>query len=279
MNNRRTLEVVVLSDMHLGTFGCRSKELTQYLRSIHPKTLILNGDIIDIWQFNKRLWSRSHTTVIKEIISLLSTGTRVFYITGNHDEMIRRYTGFKTDTFAIVNKLVWTLSNGQKAWIFHGDVFDIMMEHSKWLTRMGAVGYDILIYINSFANTVSKWLGKGHISFSAKVKDKVKSAVKYINKFENIVAETGAKNNFDYVICGHIHKPEISKMSTENGEITYLNSGDWIENLTALEFDGKDWDVYHYKDNPDMHEASTEMTVFPSYQEIFASLKKEIITF
>ena len=103
--------------------------------------------------------------------------------------------------------------------------------------------------------------------------------MKYINKFENIVAETGAKNGFDYVICGHIHTPEISKMSTENGEITYLNSGDWIENLTSLEFDGENWSIYHYKDNPGMHEASTEMTVFPSYQEIFASLKKEIITF
>jgi UDP-2,3-diacylglucosamine pyrophosphatase LpxH len=279
MSHQRIPELVILSDLHLGAYGCRSNELIKYLKSIRPQTLILNGDIIDIWQFNKRLWSRSHSAAIKEIISMLSSGTMVYYVTGNHDEMMRRYTGFKIGSFAIVDKLVWTLSNGKKAWIFHGDVFDVMMEHSKWLTRLGAVGYDILILINSLVNRISKWFGKGPVSLSAKVKNRVKSAIKYINKFEDLVAEIGIKNGFDYVICGHIHKPEKSKITLESGEIIYLNSGDWVENMTALEFDGNDWNIYRYQDDPLIDDLSIEMTIFPSYQEIFASLKKDITAF
>jgi len=273
------LELVVISDTHLGTYGCRSKELTQYLRSIQPQTLILNGDIIDMWQFTKRQWKPSHTSVLTEIMSLVGTGTKVFYITGNHDEMLRHFTGFETGSFSIVNKMAWTLSNGQKAWIFHGDVFDVMMEHSKWLTRLGASGYDILIYINSFANFMSRWMGKGPISIAAGIKNKVKSAVKYMNKFEHIVAETGARNGFDYVVCGHIHQPQKSTIKTGYGEITYLNSGDWIENMTALEFDGTAWNLYRHTLDDNVFKGINEVLLIPSYKEIFSALKKEIITF
>ena len=276
MSNRKTLELVILSDLHLGTYGCRSKELLLYLKSIRPETLILNGDIIDIWQFNKYFWPKSHAAVIKEILSLLSSGTRVIYITGNHDEMMRRYSGLKLGKFEVLDKLVIPLSNGERAWIFHGDVFDVMMEHSKFLTRLGAYGYDILILINSLVNRISKALRRNPVSLASKVKGSVKSAVKYLNKFEYLVAEIGSRKGYDYVVCGHIHKPANKKYTTEYGEITYLNSGDWIENLSALEFDGKQWEIYRFHDDTFIDESPEEIQFSPSYQQIFESLKKDI---
>lgn len=276
MSQKKTLELVILSDLHLGTYGCSSKELLLYLRSIRPETLVLNGDIIDIWQFNKYLWPKSHAAVIKEIITMLSAGTKVIYITGNHDEMMRRYSGLKLGKFEILDKIVMPLSNGEKAWIFHGDVFDVMMEHSKFLTRLGAYGYDLLILINSLVNRISKALGKNPVSLASKVKGSVKSAVKYLNKFENLVAEIGSRKGYDYVICGHIHKPENKKFITESGTITYLNSGDWIENLSALEFNGKRWEIYRFKEDRLTEEIPEEVHFPPSYQQIFDALKKEI---
>ncbi len=276
ISQKKTLELVILSDLHLGTYGCSSKELLLYLKNIRPETLVLNGDIIDIWQFNKHLWPKSHAAVIKEILSLLSSGTKVIYITGNHDEMMRRYSGLKIGKFEILDKVVLPLSNGERAWVFHGDVFDVMMEHSKFLTRMGAYGYDLLILINSLVNRVSKLLGRSPVSLASKVKDSVKSAVKYLNKFENLVAGIGSRKGYDYVVCGHIHKPEKRKHITEYGEITYLNSGDWIENLSALEFNGKAWNIYRFKDDPLIADIREETPLAPSYQQIFDSLKKDI---
>lgn len=276
MSYKKTLELVILSDLHLGTYGCSSKELLLYLKSIRPETLILNGDIIDIWQFNKYFWPKSHAAVIKEIISLLSSGTKVIYITGNHDEMMRRYSGLKLGKFEVLDKLVMPLSNGERAWIFHGDVFDVMMEHSKFLTRLGAYGYDLLILINSLVNRISKALGRNPVSLASKVKGSVKSAVKYLNKFEHLVAEIGSRKGYDYVVCGHIHKPAKKKYTTEYGKITYLNSGDWIENLSALEFNGKQWEIYRFHDDPSIDEFPEESQFSPSYQQIFDSLKKDI---
>ncbi len=276
MNQKKTLELVVISDVHLGTYGCSSKELLLYLKSIRPETLVLNGDIIDIWQFNKYFWPKSHAAVIKEILSLLSSGTRVIYITGNHDEMMRRYSGLKMGKFEVQDKLVIPLSNGERAWIFHGDVFDVMMEHSKFLTRLGAYGYDLLILINSLVNRISKLLGRNPVSLASKVKGSVKSAVKYLNKFENLVAEIGSRKGYDYVVCGHIHKPEKRKYHTEYGGITYLNSGDWIENLSALEFNGHDWNIYRFQEDPVIAEIPEETPLSPSYQQIFDTLKKDI---
>jgi UDP-2,3-diacylglucosamine pyrophosphatase LpxH len=131
---KREVEVVVISDVHLGTYGCQAKALLRYLKSIRPKTLVLNGDIIDIWQFSKSYWPKAHMQVVKHILGLISKGVQVHYITGNHDEMLRRFTGFQMQNFSISNKLVMKLGNKQ-AWVFHGDVFDVTMQHSKWLAR------------------------------------------------------------------------------------------------------------------------------------------------
>jgi UDP-2,3-diacylglucosamine pyrophosphatase LpxH len=244
---KRNVEIVVVSDVHLGTYGSRAVELVNYLESINPKTLVLNGDIIDIWQFNKHYFPESHMRVVKAIMSLLTEGTIVYYVTGNHDEMLRKFKGLQLGNFHIVNKVVLTLPTG-KAWIFHGDVFDTTMKHSKWLAKLGGKGYDLLILLNTFINWVSLKFGRGRVSLSKKVKDSVKGIIKYVNDFEGTAAEIAMENNYTYVICGHIHQPKIREFSNERGnKVTYLNSGDWVENMTSLEYNVKKWRVFDYQ--------------------------------
>lgn len=245
----REPELVILSDTHLGTYGCHAKELLQYLKSIKPKMLILNGDIIDIWQFSKRYWPASHMQVISHILNLAAQDIPVFYITGNHDEMLRKFKDFQLGSLRITNKLSLSL-NGNKIWIFHGDVFDVVMQHSRWLAKLGAVGYDTLILINRFVNFISKKLNGKNISLSKKVKNSVKGAVKFVNQFETTVTTIAAENKYQYVACGHIHQPEIRTMATKFGPVVYMNSGDWIENLTALEYEDGKWNIYKYGEDP-----------------------------
>ncbi|MGC6285375.1 MAG: UDP-2,3-diacylglucosamine diphosphatase [Polaribacter sp.] len=279
-SKRRKLDVVVISDVHLGTYGCRAKELLNYLKTIQPRTLVLNGDIIDIWQFNKRYFPTSHMSVIKQIFSLLSSGTEVYYITGNHDEMLRKFKGFRLGEFRIENKLILNL-NRKKVWIFHGDVFDVTMKHSKWLAKLGGLGYDLLIVINTVMNWVSERLGYGRISLSKKIKNSVKGAVKFINDFEKTATEIAIENQFDYVVCGHIHQPQIKEIRNQKGKTIYLNSGDWIENLTALEYCKNEWSLYEYNRDPlvlDVENKSKKKTPKDKKKEnekIFDDLLKE----
>jgi len=245
-HKKRKLDIAVISDVHLGTFGCRAIELNNYLKTINPKILILNGDIIDIWQFNKRYFPKPHMKIIKQLMNFITSGTKVYYITGNHDEMLRKFKGFRLGSFEIVNKVVLDI-DGKKGWFFHGDVFDVTMQHSKWLAKLGGMGYDFLILINTIVNWVSHKMGFGRLSFSKKIKNSVKSAIKFINDFETTAADIAIDEGYDYVVCGHIHQPEIRIIETDKGTTTYLNSGDWIENLTALEYKNNNWSLYEYE--------------------------------
>jgi UDP-2,3-diacylglucosamine pyrophosphatase LpxH len=207
---------------------------------------VLNGDIIDIWQFSKHYFPTDHMQVLKEITSLLSKGTKVYYITGNHDEMLRKFKGFSMGNFEIQNKLILPLTTGT-AWIFHGDVFDTTMKHSKWIAKLGGKGYDLLIVLNTIVNWFSEKLGRGRVSLSKKVKDSVKGVIKFVNNFEETAAEIAINNGYQFVVCGHIHHPQIKKMTNANGEsVMYLNSGDWVENSTALEYDKEKWTLYKH---------------------------------
>ncbi|MFT3796323.1 UDP-2,3-diacylglucosamine diphosphatase [Flavobacterium sp.] len=244
---KRKVELVVLSDAHLGTFGCHAKELLNYLSSIKPKTLVLNGDIIDIWQFRKSYFPKMHMKVIQRIINMASKGTKVYYITGNHDEMLRKFSDTKMGNFHILDKLVLELDD-KKAWIFHGDVFDVSVQHSKWIAKLGGLGYDYLILANRFVNWCLTKMGREPYSFSKKIKASVKKAVKHISDFENTATELAIEKKYDYVVCGHIHEPKIIEKSDKNGSTLYLNSGDWVENLTALEYNKKRWKLYRYRD-------------------------------
>lgn len=244
---KRKVEVVVISDTHLGTFGCHAKELLNYLTSIKPKILVLNGDFIDIWQFRKSYFPKTHLKVIHRIINMASKGTKVYYITGNHDEFLRKFSDTKMGNFQILDKLVLELDE-KKAWIFHGDVFDVSVQHSKWIAKLGGLGYDYLILLNRLVNWCLLKMGREPYSFSKKIKASVKKAVKHISDFENTATELAIEKQYDYVICGHIHEPKMIEKANKNGSTLYLNSGDWVENLTALEYNKKRWKLYRYKD-------------------------------
>ena len=267
---KRPVDLVVISDVHLGTYGCHAKELVRYMKSIKPKKVILNGDIIDIWQFSKKYWPQSHMEVIKQITSWAAKGIKVYYVTGNHDEMLRRFEGFKVGSLRIVNKLLLEIED-KKVWIFHGDVFDVTMQHARWLTKLGAVGYDMLILLNRFCNYFLTRFGREKISLSKRIKNSVKSAVKYVNNFEETCAEIAIANKYDYVVCGHIHQPEIKEIKTKDGSVQYMNSGDWVENLTALEYHEGKWSIYHYNEDAIAQTTKTEEDkfIYKDNEEIF----------
>lgn len=278
---KREIELAVISDVHLGTYGSQAKELHHYLQTIKPGILILNGDIIDFWQFSKRYWPKQHMKVVKDIFNLAAKGTKIYYITGNHDETMRKFAGLCIGNIEIVNKLELEL-NGKKTWFFHGDVFDVIMQHSRWLEKLGAIGYDSLILLNVFINYLSRLLGKGKISLSKKIKDNVKTAVKFISHFEQTAATLALHKGYHAIVCGHIHQPEIKKiLMPKGGSITYLNSGDWVENLSALEFNEGEWKLYRYyedlldnagvlvEEEPDDHIEDMDS------KDIFKMVKKE----
>jgi len=248
MDNKRNVELVVLSDIHLGTSGCQASELLKYLKSIRPKTLILNGDIIDIWQFKKRYFPKAHLKVVKHLMGLASDRCKVYYITGNHDEMFRKFTGMKIGRLHILNELKLEL-NGKVVWFFHGDVFDVVMQYSKWLSKLGAIGYDSLIWLNTKINWVGRLFHFEPVSFSKKIKESVKGAVKYINAFEETAAIIAARKGIDTIVCGHIHQPEMRPIRVEDQMVNYLNSGDWIENLTSLEYNLGEWQIFNYRND------------------------------
>jgi len=245
---KRPVDIIVLSDIHLGTVGCHALELLQYLNSVDPKTIILNGDFIDVWNFRKYYWPESHMTVLRTLLAKMANGTDIYYITGNHDEVLRKVSSLQLGPLFIRNKLVLNLK-GEKVWIFHGDIFDVTMKHSKWIARIGGRGYDLLIMINKLINWMSVKMGRGKISLSKKIKDSVKKAVQFIDNFENTAIELAIDQGYDYVICGHIHQPKIRGYENEHGSVIYMNSGDWVENLTALEFDGDQWSMYRYSED------------------------------
>lgn len=268
---KRKLEVVVISDVHLGTFGCHAGELLSYLNSISPKKLILNGDIIDIWHFRKRYFPKSHLQVIKKIIDLSTKGTEVYYITGNHDEMLRKFSDISMGNIHILNKLILNL-DGKKAWIFHGDVFDVSIQHTKWIAKLGGWGYDFLILTNRIINWALIRMGKEKYSLSKKIKNGVKKAIKYIDDFESVAADLAIENGYKYVVCGHIHQPQMLRKVNKNGACLYLNSGDWIENLTSLEYHHKRWNLYHFNQDKLSSFYADEDLKSMNYKELLAAI-------
>ncbi|PST84038.1 UDP-2,3-diacylglucosamine hydrolase [Pedobacter yulinensis] len=242
---KRDVDLIVISDVHLGTYGCHATELLRYLKSVRPGRIILNGDIIDIWQFSKNYWPETHMKIIRKLMKFMTEGVPIHYLTGNHDELLRKFTDMGIGSFQLQNKLVLEL-DGKKAWFFHGDIFDVTMQHSKWLAKLGAVGYDTLILINSFVNRLLEFAGREKMSFSKKIKARFKDAVKFINDFETTAAGLALESGYHYVVCGHIHQPELRMIRTEKGAVTYLNSGDWVENLTALEYHAGTWRIFRY---------------------------------
>lgn len=255
----REVDIVVLSDIHLGTYGCHAKELLKYLKTIKPGMVILNGDIIDIWQFSKKYWPKSHMKVIKKMVKYISNEIPVYYITGNHDEMLRKFTDFNMGEFRLCNELVLNL-DGKKTWFFHGDLVDVSMRYSKFLAKLGGKSYDMLVLVNRAINYLFSKSETDKIQFSHHVKQSVKRAIKHISDYEKIAVEIAVAKKYDNIVCGHIHQPKIQDYELNNKIITYLNSGDWVESLTSLEYYEGQWHVYKYINDPTIKVVEEEET-------------------
>ncbi len=272
---KREIDIVVLSDIHLGTYGCHAHELNNYLKSIEPRTLVLNGDIFDIWCFKKSYFPKDHLEVVRRIMKMAVNGTRVYYLTGNHDDLLRKFGELSLGLVHLRNKLVFQI-DGKTHWVFHGDVFDASIQRARWLARLGGEGYDLLIRINRLVNGARRLLGFAPVSFAARVKKSVKGAVKYISDFEDTAIQLAAEKGYNYVICGHIHRPQMREVTALNGhKVTYLNSGDWVEHLTALECVAGKWTMYQY-DETDF-EVSPRLQVPEREPKMYMLRREEII--
>jgi UDP-2,3-diacylglucosamine pyrophosphatase LpxH len=242
---KRSVEILILSDLHLGSYGCKAKDLKEYLSQIDPKMVILNGDIIDIWRLKDNYFPSSHVEVIKIFLSWINE-KECYYITGNHDDALRKFSNSSLFKFHLVDKLILEI-DGKKYWIFHGDVLDLFNEGwTKTIAKIGGKGYDLLVFLNHNIDTFRSYLKLEKRSFSKKIKNSIKSALKWISDFEKKAIDLALDEEYDYVICGHIHTPNYKIIEKSNKRVIYLNSGDWIENLTALEYNNGIWSIYSH---------------------------------
>ena len=273
---KRNLDILVISDLHLGTYGSEADEVLAYLDSIDADKIVINGDFIDIMLFNKRFWPSSHMKVIKYFLDLISEGKEIYYVTGNHDELIRKFVNFKIQNFKIVNQIVLDTPEG-KVWMFHGDVFDFSIQ-TAWLTKLAGFLYDYMIIFNSWVNKkIMRPLGRKRLNFSKIIKANVKTAVQYFANFERNAAEIAEKNGYKYVVCGHIHTPKIESFEINGKEIIYMNSGDWLESLSSLEYVNNEWSIYMHKrtekDFKNDESSKIEMTNKELYKDLIAEFK------
>ena len=235
-----------ISDIHLGTKGCNAEMLIDFLDSVDSDTLYLVGDIVDGWQLKKRVyWPTAHNDVVWRIMKRARRGTRVVYIPGNHDEIFRQFTGMSFGGVEIRRKIIHTTVDGRKLLVLHGDEFDAIMLAHRWLAVVGDAAYTALMAVNRRFNQVRRWLGLPYWSLSRMAKHKVKNAVAFITRFEEIVAHEAERRHVDGVVCGHIHTAEIRQF----GKVTYYNDGDWVEGCTALvEHHDGTMEVLHWAD-------------------------------
>lgn len=238
---KRDIDIVVISDIHLGSRACRAQEILNYLSHIQPKILILNGDVIDTDKVKKRNFPALHFEVIQEILHQASQGTKVYYITGNYDDTLRNYSNFSSGNIHLRDKLVLQVK-GKKYWFFHGDVFDTVIKYSPLFTHFGKQGYNLLLWLNRMINRVRCKFNQPRISFSQKIKNNFEQSLKYIHQFETTALRLAEQKGYDYVVCGHVHKATMRVAETASAT-TYMNSGDWVESLTALEYQWGRWSI------------------------------------
>lgn len=261
---RKHYRTIVLSDIHLGTTHSKVEEVSQLLRSVNCDKLILNGDIIDGWHMKKngtRKWQPAHTQFFKIIMKLMENcGTAVIYVRGNHDDFLDNLAPIRFANIQIVKDYV--LKSGDKVYfVTHGDIFDRVTTQMKWLALLGDMGYTFLLWFNGWYNKYRAWKGKPYFSLSQRIKQKVKSAVSYILDFEKTLSDFALARKYDGIICGHIHHPD----NCYYGKIHYLNSGDWVETMSALaEDENGNWSILYYTDvEMDELQGKDQLTVQP----------------
>ena len=265
---KRNLDILVISDLHLGTYGSEADEVLAYLDTINADKIVINGDFVDIMLFNKRFWPSSHMKVIKYFLDLISQGKEIYYVTGNHDELMRKFLNFKIQNFKIVNQIVLDTAKG-KVWIFHGDVFDFSIQ-TQWLTKLAGFLYDYMIIFNSWINKkIMRPLGQKRLNFSKTIKSNVKTAVQYFANFEMKAAEVAQKNGYKYVVCGHIHTPKIESFNINGEEVIYMNSGDWLESLSSLEYADNKWSIYMHKRTEQEYKGDNDSRIEMTNKELY----------
>ncbi|MEZ5557314.1 MAG: UDP-2,3-diacylglucosamine diphosphatase [Pseudomonadales bacterium] len=229
--SRQRYRTIFLSDIHLGTRGCRADRLLDFLKQHTCDRLYLVGDIVDGWRLKSQMyWPQDHSNVLRRFLTLAKRGTEVIYVTGNHDEFLRKYSDMVMGNLTLVDEAEHRTAAGQRLLVVHGDQFDVITRYHRWVAVLGDVGYTILLELNRWLNRLRSRIGLGHWSLSAWIKQRVKRAVSYIGEFEEAVSHECHRRGFDGVICGHIHHAEITEFSGTR----YMNCGDWVESCTAL---------------------------------------------
>lgn len=241
----RELDIVVISDVHLGTYGCHAKELLNYLDSIKVSTLILNGDFIDLWKFRKKYFPQEHMEVIQRVLTMAANGTKVFYIIGDRDDALRQHTDFSSGNVHLRDRLLLTLK-GKSYCIFHGDIFDLLGKYSPTIWNLSDKAYQWLIFANRLVNKIKGWFVAKTMAESQSGTSGKSSYNRYQKSFEDTAINLAVEQSFDYIVCGHIHAPQMRTLDAKDKKVTYLNSGDWQENLTALEYKWGRWSIYEY---------------------------------
>jgi len=227
----RRFRTIFLSDVHLGTKGCQAERLLDFLRHHEADTIYLVGDIVDGWQLRSGwYWPQAHNDVVQKLLRQARKGARIIYIPGNHDEFLRDYCGTHFGGIDVAETAIHVAADGRRYLVLHGDLFDIVIKHARWLALLGDKAYDIAIQANTIVNSVRRALGFTYWSLSQWAKLKVKNAVKFIGEFEQALAAEAARHKVDGVICGHIHHAVIR----EDLGIRYINCGDWVESCTAV---------------------------------------------
>ena len=222
---------IFISDVHLGTRGCKAELLAEFLACNSCDTMYLVGDIVDGWQLKRRwYWTEAQTRVVREILRKVDEGARVIYVPGNHDEFLRLYCGRSVAGIEVVLEAIHETASGLRLLVLHGDQFDGVIGYAKWLAHIGDWAYSAALALNDRLHAIRRRLGLPYWSLSAFLKRKVKNAVEYVSRFEEVVARAAVPKGVDGVLCGHIHQAEIRQI----GHILYLNDGDWVESCTAL---------------------------------------------
>jgi UDP-2,3-diacylglucosamine pyrophosphatase LpxH len=257
MGDTTHFRTIIISDLHLGAGGSKAEEVTNFLKSYSCKKLILNGDIIDAWQLKKYgVWKRKHTMFFKRVLKMIEENkTKVIYIRGNHDDFLDQIIPLRLGKHFQIRKDYILNSGTQRFYITHGDVFDSITTHLKWLAYLGDLGYTFLLWVNKFYNKYREWRGLPYYSLSQRIKQSVKMAVNYMTDFEEKLTELARSRSCDGVICGHIHHPAIREIDG----IKYMNSGDWVETLSALveDFDGN-WSLLYYNQSSAMEQTPAD---------------------
>ncbi|AOL22007.1 UDP-2,3-diacylglucosamine pyrophosphatase LpxH [Erythrobacter litoralis] len=255
---RRKYRTIWISDVHLGTKGCNAEMLIDFLDSVDSEVMYLVGDIIDGWRLKKKFyWPAAHNDIVWRLLKRAKRGTRIIYIPGNHDEMFRQFTGLNFGGIEIRRAAFHGTADGRRLMVLHGDEFDAVMLSHRWLAFVGDWAYTTVMKLNVAVNGVRKALGKPYWSLSKAAKHKVKNAVEFIGKYEEVVARAAGERGVDGVVCGHIHTAEFRTFIHNGREIEYWNDGDWVEGCNALvEHEDGSMEILHWPDEMKRRAAS-----------------------